>query len=552
MSLLSFSSNFYLLLLLLTTITIITIQPTLSRWPNAPFYDTCNGLPQSQCIKQSFCSWFETSAPWCYDTLFQTKMPPKGVHPPSDFVKKFFIFSFGSHLSEGSNNQVHYNLNVTECAIQCLRAASATADSTSPTRCLSFDFYPFEDPIRDSPYFERPEAGVCILNTANKDTARLRNEDQGLTDAELFYRLSHYTKRPFSNSDGYYEIRDPRGGEVAKMLDYLGSSLDFAPSIVWGGSRWGISHLSLPTPIDTTYSCDGPRVVQTSSDNGGGPTPPANPVFFGGYTPVDQDQHCAGKMSKNDAQALCQSTGGYLCATQDVLNQLEGHKLGCSLDGYPIWSAADAPNQANKFVRCCATYGVVDSCSKFLAPNIKKCKSYKTFSDCINKGSGTAKQVQFGFGHLLTAFREVCRTQGVCKGMMMDWHPRDDCVWCLKPGTGKGECLPGADYGICETSEPEAKALFALTVKAKCGPPAICLLTNSYPWLGTSLSVPTSSPTFSPTLSPVPPTPPSSAPTKFICLNAHKGGPSPKVAQQICAQYSWCVWKNGKCVQLGG
>ena len=120
------------------------------------------------------------------------------------------------------------------------------------------------------------------------------------------------------------------------MLGYESTGLDFGTSIVWGQARWGIAHTYVPQPINTAYSCDGPNSN----------SPPQNasqiPLFIGGYTPVDSDQHCPGLMSKTAASALCTSTGGYLCATQSALNQLNGKQLGCSLDGYPMWSAADS------------------------------------------------------------------------------------------------------------------------------------------------------------------------------------------------------------------
>jgi hypothetical protein len=104
---------------------------------------------------------------YCSDKQYEAKYPPVGLHPPSDFVKKFFIFSFGTHLAEGSNSQIYYNLNVTECAIECLSSASDPSGDRAPggARCLSFDFYPFEDPINNGPLFESLERGVCILNT---------------------------------------------------------------------------------------------------------------------------------------------------------------------------------------------------------------------------------------------------------------------------------------------------------------------------------------------------------------------------------------------------
>ena len=125
----------------------------------------------------------------------------------------------------------------------------------------------------------------------------------------------------------------------------------------------------------------------------------------------------------------------------------------------------------------------------------------------------------------------------------------------LEPGTGKGQCRPGGDYGICVTADAESKALFSLTVKAKCGPSAICRLAYTYPDLGLVLNVPTQSPTAQPTLRPVAPTPPTASPTtwRFTCADAFKGGVSVRKAKAVCVQYpQWCAWSNNKCVDRTG
>ena len=54
------------------------------------------------------------------------------------------------------------------------------------SRCLSFDFYPFEYPNASSPLLEGFERGICTLNSQSADTARLRNEDEGFTQAEWY------------------------------------------------------------------------------------------------------------------------------------------------------------------------------------------------------------------------------------------------------------------------------------------------------------------------------------------------------------------------------
>ena len=390
----------------------------------------------------------------------------------------------------------------------------------------------------------------------------------GWTDAELYYGLSHFTKRPFSNLDGYYEVRDPRGGAIAQMLNYI-LTIDFAPSIIWGGSRWGISHLSVPSPISNTYSCKGPSVAKSGRrmeaanesayyDDDGEPTgapigPESSPVFFGGYTPVGISQRCTGLLSKSAAQALCESTGGSLCASQEILTELNGRKLGCSLDGWPMWAASDVDNGQTKFVRCCAAYGLVNNCAKYTSANTATCVSYTTFDECVAKGSGSAKQITEGFGHYLGLFRENCaKGTGTCKGMVQTWTPRDNCVWCLEPDSQLGMCRPGGDYGICPTAPAQQQALFSLAVQSYCGPPAICELTYTYPDLGVLLGVPTASPTKSPTKHPVAPTPPTASPTPAppVCADASENGNTKAKAEAVCtsAAYApYCLWQNGAC-----
>jgi len=165
--------NALILLLLSATAPLLVA----AQWPNAPYIDLCSELLQTTCTKTSYCKWFEVTSPNCYNTNYEAQYPPLNLQPPNNIVSSFFTFSYGSHLSEGSINAVYYNYNVTECALECMMAANPVIGTSQ--RCLSFDFYPFEAPIAEAPYFESLERGVCALNTANRDNARLRNEDQG-------------------------------------------------------------------------------------------------------------------------------------------------------------------------------------------------------------------------------------------------------------------------------------------------------------------------------------------------------------------------------------
>jgi hypothetical protein len=76
-----------------------------------------------------------------------------------------------------------------------------------------------------------------VLNNENKDSARLRNSDLGYSDANLYYR-SHFRYFPFADNEGYYEVRDPRGGGLAYQLDYGSYNEDLPATLnTWGGSR---------------------------------------------------------------------------------------------------------------------------------------------------------------------------------------------------------------------------------------------------------------------------------------------------------------------------
>jgi hypothetical protein len=276
--------------------------------------------------------------------------------------------------------------------------------------------------------------------------------------------------------------------------------------------------------------------------NSNQPTPTTIPVFQGGYTPVNLDQHCAGKMSKTDARQLCKDTGGFLCPTQAAVNALSGKKLGCSLDSEMLWSD-DVPDGGSRFVRCCAQYGLVNTCDKYTSDLIKRCASYTKPNICVNSGSGISRQIKQGFGTLLTQYRNNCRNGGVCKGLVEPWFPRDDCIFCLKPGAtnGDGQCRPGNDYGICQSARPEAKQLFSLLIKSTCGPETICRLTNAFPDLGSVLGVPTASPTSTPTFNPTPPTytnTPSQPPVKCSLI---------RNKDRCLAQTELCLWRNQKC-----
>jgi len=222
-------------------------------WPSwkkasAPFIDICYGStlfhertapartnprrpalvrtgPMSVCGKPKTplanCSWITSQSPNCYNPDYLQVAPPDFWNlVPTSFTSKFFDFQAGIHLSEGIHQRFYYNADVDTCARYCVQSSGGLLNDTtygapifgSPNlslkyvRCLSFDFFPFETPNSALPYNESSTLGTCVLNSGNKDVARLRNVDQSFTDAELF-AFSYYQERPFSNLEGYYEVR---------------------------------------------------------------------------------------------------------------------------------------------------------------------------------------------------------------------------------------------------------------------------------------------------------------------------------------------------------
>jgi len=451
-------------------------------------------------------------------------MPPNIT--AKSFVQSFFTFSWGVHLTEGSTSRTYYNADLTFCAQECIKSAGGlptanAANASSPAgtvkvRCLSFDFYPFENPIGNLPLVESFQRGICTLNSNNRDTARLRNEDEGFTNAEWYY-YSHFTKRPFSPLSGYYEVRDPRGGAIANFLQYAGNPLTGLESVnhVWGQSRWGIFHYALPPVQTNKLDCTlAENKNQNDLVNPGGA---ASLTYSGGFCPVSDDQHCPGLVTKLQATALCQNAGGRLCNDIAEASNIAGAKTGCSFDGWPVWTA-DAPSASpDAFPRCCADYWQPIDCVAYSQANIKLCSELKTASTCVNQGSSARLAPQWGMGNLLVQFRQTCATQflttGIpCRDMLMfDWQSWDVCIWCPAPGYGPsggaGQCLPGSDFGVCAKSDPLVQESFAQRMKAGCTGTAICNLVThkGYGFLQALLGVPTATPTPRPTPYPLPP-----------------------------------------------
>lgn len=504
-----------LIVALSTLFSSITVD---ARWPNVyPFIDECRPAVQQRCSPsdKGTCTWDTSQYPVCIDAGFQKKFPPIGSSIGKVGVAtKFFKFSWGVHLSEGSNQQWIYNVDVETCARRCLLSASVVVPGgngqSDRIRCLSFDFYPHETPKTGDPWNESIDTGMCILNSENRDTARLRNEDLGYSDAEYFYK-SHFSQRPFSDYDGYYEIRDPRGNVFEKLLNYnsIVPELDLNP--VWGKSRWGIVYFEGPLrkPPVTEKMC-----VNGADDSDRDPV-----NFVVGFTPITDEQHCGGLQTKQEAIDLCASASGYLCSSKMVINPennstyrpldaMFGKKIGCGYDGqdtgpgavpYQVWASEDKEfnkdkTPIRKFTRCCAQYTLVAPCEYYKIDNINFCSTFKTASECSLGGTGRTLQYTKGFGTYLDEIRADCQRNPdtKCSGAVVrDWFTRDNCVWCVQPGYGQsggaGSCRPGGDFGICSTASNQTRNMFSIRAKRLCGGTGvICPLVKAFPdlkWL---------------------------------------------------------------------
>jgi len=188
------------LAIVLVVLTIWLATSVVAPYPSKrPFMDKCVGTKKVACLgrpkRSAGCIWNEQGAPDCFEKSYFYIKTFRELDP-LDTVVRFFEFSYGVHLSDGTNQQIHVVHEVGECAQLCLASTGA-----SGVRCLSFDYYPHERPDPNPPFNETARSGICILNSENSDTARLRNTDMGSTDAELFYK-SHFTRRPFSGEEG--------------------------------------------------------------------------------------------------------------------------------------------------------------------------------------------------------------------------------------------------------------------------------------------------------------------------------------------------------------
>jgi hypothetical protein len=522
--------------------------------PSAPYVDTCLGYTFAQCRAVQQCTWLTSTFPQCVSNAHLLVNPPNMWKAETlDLVSKFFTFHFGMHLTEGKSDRRYYNTEVNECAALCLRAAAGLSDQMAETvlvsnitisqrRCLSFDFFPFELPMPIPPHSESASRGICVLNSETKATARLRSEDTSFTDAELFY-ISIASARPFSRSDGYYEVRDNRGSGMTRTLDFpddsniVGGDVELA----WGQSRYGIAYLKTPTAILS------PSGQLDCSDTVGSRIDPEDVAssFFGGFTPLTRDSNCPGLITKPVAQAMCKAAGGNLCPTQATVRQLDGARLGCNLDGLAMWTDDDIETPGlKKYARCCANYVDPADCKLYTKSNADFCTARTTSSDCIGYGSGYTAQLEMGYGRLMQNYRARCAlgvalgTIANCRQLLMQpWKSRDRCVWCPS-SEGGGQCRPGNDFGICSVTANNMRKGFALKVLSQCPQASLCNIaaqrgyTDIADLFGTPINTnPVKAPTPKPTQ------------VKLNCAlscNNLKG----RGSRIICSMRKDCIWKR--------
>ena len=336
----------------------------------------------------------------------------------------------------------------------------------------------------------------------------------------------------------FYELRDVRGGAIATMLEY-NKGASFTSQLLWPRSRWGMMYLSVPIEIASGYICSEPDdgvdntpIINPATGSAVEFSPDANLNFVGAFTPVDWDQHCVGRMSKFRANDLCSQCGATLC-TGEELRISRKTKLGCNLDNFPLWSTTTIPkagNQTKQFVRCCSRFSVLNICPFFSRNQIDFCSSLTTETDCIAKGTGTAKQASWGFGRLRNFYASECQAGRLnCNGMVKPWSTRDACVWCPRPGSesdpntgGNGECRAGNDLGVCPNAPSDMQKLFVLKIKAQCESKVICRVATRYEEKAVLIDAYTPRPTVGaptpPTLSPTSAAPmpaPTRLPTRF-------------------------------------
>jgi hypothetical protein len=102
---------------------LVTIKVN-AQWPptSPPYFDDCYVKSQKTC--RAKCSWSVSRFPWCFNTAFLALKPSETIDVTDNIgmALKFFYFSYGIHLSEGTMKQDYYNVLVDDCAMLCIQA----------------------------------------------------------------------------------------------------------------------------------------------------------------------------------------------------------------------------------------------------------------------------------------------------------------------------------------------------------------------------------------------------------------------------------------------
>lgn len=427
-----------------------------------------------------------------------------------------FVFHKGVHLSDGATQYMIYNVDVLKCAHSCrdsfdrLHASgheeSILVDNNKPisastnrrldhamgviqSRCLSFDFYPFESPI-DS-LGEACDKGICILHGENSlsEGVRLKREDEGFTDAEMIYS-THFSRQSLG---GFFEIRNLYDDNMALMKRFF-PWMDTHKMEIWGRSRINAMKVSENKVKNTINDINGLcKMYEENKNKENNKLFTTDQEYASNYTvafvPVGEYGECPGLSSKQGAEILCREASGRLCSKKEF-STIMHHPLGCGYEGYDTWTldgeSSQNENEADSelplYPRCCADV------RSYAPPHKNLCEPYQdkevvshcsrlvTQEQCSKFGSGTVNHFIYGEGGLLNHIRGNCKTgEGPCEGPVQiqphfsHWHIRDTCTWCEQ----SFKCLPGGHPGICNSNK-ESHFDFIELIKHECGWDILC------------------------------------------------------------------------------
>lgn len=366
--------------------------------------------------KRMKCRWRRGRCETPKNFATSSPTPSKEICPNHErytFVDKLFNKHEGMHLQEA--NQIigtFYKQTVQECAERCLVSPIYTGK-----RCLSFDFYPYND----------CDSGICVLNQNTFDTAYLRFNDQGITDIDIlrdfFESVAGMEIATDAMHNAYFEAKNH------KATNYLGSQGYFTRDEfkhLWPGSRWGCGKTVFQTSDELSFKC--------------------------GFTPVDNTGNCPPRMNYINAVMLCVNRGGRLCADKEELEFTRDS--GCGFDDLKNWEKAtwhagytDGFSDL-KLVRCCSDYTYNAYC-----PTIEQ---IQTCSKISKKPKCRVTGFEIGLGRNIDKINDGYWTDNTGQHIIPD--PKYGCLWCGVHNTGT--CYPGNVAGICPSSNSEQREMW--------------------------------------------------------------------------------------------